>query len=81
MPVWSARTPALIPGTRFDLHGGRKGHGRGFYDRWLAARGEVLRIGVALEEQVVKEPLVLQPHDQRMDLLVTAERLIRFAPA
>jgi 5-formyltetrahydrofolate cyclo-ligase len=44
----------LVPGTAFDLRGNRLGRGKGFYDRLLQdVRG--LKIGIAFDEQVVKE--------------------------
>lgn len=60
----------LVPGLGFDRAGNRLGHGRGYYDRLLAgARG--WRIGVAHVWQVL-EALPHAPHDERMDMIVTA---------
>ena len=68
----------LLPGSVFDLRGGRLGYGGGYYDRFLAqAAPQALRIGIAYELQVVaKVPLL--PHDQRLHYLVTEERLVVF---
>ena len=59
-----------IPGFGFDRNGGRLGRGKGFYDRWLAAHPETLRLGVCFDFQVV-ESVPMEPHDCRMDFVVT----------
>jgi 5-formyltetrahydrofolate cyclo-ligase len=70
---------ALVPGVVFDRQGNRLGYGRGFYDRLLRQLPrEVLRVGLAFECQVVEE-LPVEPHDERMDWLVTEAGVRRFA--
>ncbi len=65
----------LVPGKAFDLQGGRLGRGKGFYDRFLAeARG--LRAGVCFDDQIV-EGVPLEPHDLRMDFVVTPSSIYR----
>ena len=65
----------LVPGVAFDLRGHRLGLGRGYYDRILTGyRGK--RIGMAYEFQIV-ESLPSVPSDQRVDWVVTEERVIR----
>jgi len=66
----------VVPGSVFDLQGGRIGYGGGFYDRFLQMEApQALRIGLAFALQVRSEPLTLADHDQRLDLLVTEERV------
>jgi 5-formyltetrahydrofolate cyclo-ligase len=61
----------LVPGLLFDRSGGRLGRGRGLYDRLLAEVGPTCtKVGVSREERVVAS-LPLEPHDVRMDALVT----------
>lgn len=68
----------LLPGSVFDEQGGRLGYGGGYYDRFLAReRVRAIRIGLAYELQVVRE-LPLLPHDQRVHILVTEQRIIWF---
>lgn len=63
---------AVVPGLAFDMHGGRLGYGKGYYDRILAGcRATCLKIGVGYAWQVVSEDLPLASHDVRMDLLAT----------
>lgn len=66
----------VVPGVAFDEFGGRLGYGGGFYDRlWPALRQDAILIGVALEEQVVRE-LPMEEHDMRVGLLVTPQRVV-----
>ena len=68
----------LLPGSAFDLRGGRLGYGGGYYDRFLAQDApQALRIGIAFETQVIEE-LPLMPHDVPLHLLATEERLLDF---
>ncbi len=62
----------LVPGIGFDAHGGRLGRGGGFYDR-LLARVSGIRCGIAFEEQMVPE-IPVEPHDIRMNCVLTPER-------
>lgn len=68
---------ALVPGTAFDRRGNRVGRGGGHYDRLLAELSpNTLRIGLAFGEQIVEE-LPSEPHDQRVDLIVTDAETVR----
>ncbi|MBW2501395.1 MAG: 5-formyltetrahydrofolate cyclo-ligase [Deltaproteobacteria bacterium] len=67
---------AVIPGSVFDVRGGRLGYGGGYYDRFLvydAPRAK--RVGLAFEMQLV-ERVPVQPHDQPLDILITEERIV-----
>jgi 5-formyltetrahydrofolate cyclo-ligase len=67
---------AVIPGSVFDIHGGRLGYGGGYYDRFLANDApQARRIGLAFEMQVV-EKVPVQPHDQLLDILITEKRIV-----
>ncbi len=68
----------VVPGVAFDLAGHRLGYGKGFYDRFLcrlSVGGE--RVGFSYEFQLV-EALPVRPHDQRLSMLITEKRLLRF---
>jgi 5-formyltetrahydrofolate cyclo-ligase len=72
---------ALVPLLAFDDAGYRIGYGGGFYDRTLAAlradgRGPLLAIGVGLEAQR-RPALPHEPFDERLDWLLTEERVTR----
>lgn len=68
----------VVPGVAFDLDGHRLGYGKGFYDRFLSQLPNgVVRIGFAYDFQVV-EALPVQSHDQRLSMLITEKRILRF---
>ena len=70
----------LLPGLAFGLcEGARLGYGGGYYDRYLAACPVLpIRCGIGYEEQVLRDPLPAEPHDQKMDLLVSPNKVIYF---
>jgi 5-formyltetrahydrofolate cyclo-ligase len=71
---------AVVPGLAFDPQGMRLGQGGGHLDRLLAAlRPGALVVGVAFDVQVVDGPLPEEPHDVRMDIVVTEHRVLRAA--
>jgi len=66
----------LVPGSVFDLRGGRMGYGGGYYDRFLADKApQALRVGLAFSLQLL-ERIPQAPHDQRMDYVVTEKGVI-----
>lgn len=70
---------ALIPGLGFDAAGGRIGHGRGYYDRLLQSLSDdCMRVAIAYDSQIV-DVIPLEPHDKRMDVIVTPSQIIRCA--
>ncbi len=81
-PEWVAADTAidvvLVPGVAFDAHGGRLGHGKGYYDGLLARLGARARcrIGVAFGFQLV-EAVPCGPRDVRMDAVVVEARVYR----
>lgn len=69
----------VIPGSVFDIHGGRLGYGGGYYDRFLVNdASQAKRIGLAFEMQVV-EKVPVQPHDQPLDILITEKRIVHIS--
>lgn len=64
----------LVPGTAFDLHGGRLGRGGGFYDRILAAHPSAVPVGLCFERQLT-DRLPAEPHDRPMAWIVTESRI------
>lgn len=71
----------LVPGVAFDLAGHRLGYGKGFYDRLLQRRAPHGRlVGFCYEFQLLPA-LPAEPHDVRMDLLVTEQRTLRLNPS
>lgn len=71
-------TALIVPLLAFDRHGGRLGQGAGAYDRAIAALGPGHRpylLGYAYAGQEV-EDLPVEPHDQRLDAILTEAGLI-----
>ncbi|MBL7032490.1 MAG: 5-formyltetrahydrofolate cyclo-ligase [Nitrospira sp.] len=67
----------VVPGTGFDIKGDRIGYGGGYYDRLLSsASKKITTIALAFEEQIV-ENIPAEPHDMKMNIIVTDERVIR----
>lgn len=68
---------AVVPGSVFDRKCGRYGYGGGYFDRFLSIKApQALRIGLALSLQLLPE-IPLKAHDQRMDIIVTENEMLR----
>ena len=73
LPHWPDLDLILVPGLAFDRIGNRLGWGKAYYDRLLAALpSRTLRVGAAYAFQRL-DSLPCEPHDQRMDLLLTPD--------
>ena len=67
----------LVPGVGFDRQGQRLGRGLGLYDRYLSTLpSKVCRIGLYFSFQEIHK-IYTEPHDQRLDLIITEKELIR----
>jgi len=67
----------ILPGSVFDVSGGRMGYGGGFYDRFIAYQAPRAQcVGICYDLQLV-EKLILEPHDQEMGCIVTESKLIQ----
>jgi len=81
LPAAPVVNPAilLVPLSAFDRHGGRLGYGKGHYDGAIAAlsaSGRITTVGVAFAVQEVAA-VPREPHDRRLDLVVTETAVIR----
>jgi 5-formyltetrahydrofolate cyclo-ligase len=66
----------MVPGTAFDVRGGRMGQGKGYYDRLLAgARADAPLVGLAFDCQIFDE-IPVAAHDVFMDTVITETRTI-----
>ena len=64
----------MVPGTAFDIRGGRMGQGKGYYDRLLArARPDAPLVALAFECQMFPE-IPVDAHDVFMDAVLTEAR-------
>lgn len=65
----------FMPLVAFTARGDRLGQGGGFYDKWLGAHPDVIRVGLAWDMQEVPE-LPIEPHDMSLTAIVTPTRLL-----
>jgi 5-formyltetrahydrofolate cyclo-ligase len=68
----------LVPLAAFDRRGSRLGYGKGHFDRTIAALSElhpVVTIGLAYAGQEVPS-VPAEPHDRRLDVIVTEAGVI-----
>jgi len=83
IPIPAERAPLLprtllLPLVGFDAAGYRLGYGGGYYDRTLAVlrpRPRLIGIGYGFSRLATIHP---EPHDQRLDLVVTEQGIERF---
>jgi 5-formyltetrahydrofolate cyclo-ligase len=71
-------TVLLVPLAAFDRRGSRLGYGKGHFDRSIAVLSElhpVVTIGLAYAGQEVPS-VPAEPHDRRLDLIVTEAGVI-----
>lgn len=68
----------LAPGVGFDHAGHRLGRGKGFYDR-LLAQATGVKCGIGFDEQLIAA-LPVEPHDVKLDCIVTPTRWLTFGP-
>ncbi|KAJ2764886.1 hypothetical protein IWQ56_000368 [Coemansia nantahalensis] len=59
----------VVPGVAFDARGARCGHGRGYYDRYLASAPRAFACAVCLAGQVV-DAVPVDPHDRTPDAII-----------
>jgi len=67
----------IIPGAAFDETGNRIGYGGGFYDRLLAQLQKPVPIIAPTYEEQVIESVPTDPHDRKVNIIVTDSREIR----
>jgi len=69
-------TLVIMPGAAFDPKGNRLGYGGGYYDRLLSRlRRNIPLVALAYEEQLL-DSLPSVPHDIRVHMIVTDQRVI-----
>ena len=69
----------FMPLLAFDEAGGRLGQGGGYYDRWIAAHPDAVRIGLAWDAQKI-DRVPMEPHDMPLHIVVTPTRVYEVQP-
>ena len=67
-----------VPGVKFDEDCNRKGHGRGYYDKYFGkyGSGNFFKVAFATEIQMLSKLENVQPHDVPMDIVLTEARTL-----
>lgn len=71
----------IVPLLAFDQQGNRIGYGQGHYDatlKDLRSRKNILAVGLAYSGQAVLLALPTETHDEKLDLVVTEQRVFDF---
>lgn len=66
----------IVPAVAYDRTGNRVGRGKGFYDR-LLSKARAATIGVGFDFQLIDGLIEAEPHDIRVDMVITERRTIR----
>ncbi|MGA8843807.1 MAG: 5-formyltetrahydrofolate cyclo-ligase [Nitrososphaeraceae archaeon] len=66
----------IVPGIVFDLRGYRIGYGHGYYDKYLSRKNYSKSMGLGYELQVIDFTIPIMPHDQKLDMIITENRII-----
>ena len=78
---WLDPDIVVVPMLAFDQRGYRLGFGGGYYDatlRKLRAGKQVSAIGVAYAQQACLFPLPAEPHDEKLDYVITPQGVRSF---
>ncbi len=68
----------IVPALSFDMQGNRLGFGGGYYDRFLAEHKEIFSIGLCFERCLCSNALPAEPHDIKVNAVITENRTIHF---
>ncbi len=60
----------IVPGVAFDKEYNRVGYGRGYYDRYLRKRPNLIKMGIAFDVQIM-EKVPNDENDCKMDMILT----------
>jgi 5-formyltetrahydrofolate cyclo-ligase len=68
----------ITPGIVFDKCGYRIGYGKGYYDKFLSkfSKQKISLIGLGYEFQIISEFIRYEPHDVKLDALITNKEIL-----
>lgn len=68
----------IVPGICFDKNKNRVGFGKGFYDRYLADKNNIIKVGICFEEQVLQNDFIsTDEYDIKMDMVITDKEIYK----
>ena len=67
----------IVPGAAFDRQGNRLGLGGGYYDRFLQRVPNAKRVALSFDYQLL-ETVPAEPHDAKMDIIITESETLTF---
>jgi 5-formyltetrahydrofolate cyclo-ligase len=79
--LWVDPDIFVIPYLAFDRHGYRLGYGKGHYDATIQhyrQKKKIVTVGYGYGQQAVLFNLPVEPHDEKMDWIITPQRVMRF---
>ncbi|MCB1558658.1 MAG: 5-formyltetrahydrofolate cyclo-ligase [Alphaproteobacteria bacterium] len=82
-PNFIAPDILVVPLLAFDQVGNRMGLGQGHFDatlKSLRAEKNILAVGYAYSTQAVLLALPTEPHDEKLDMVITEQRVFDFRP-
>ena len=65
----------ITPLLGFDTNLNRLGKGKGYYDRFFAKCNPKIKLGVAFSNQLYGNDIDAEPHDIKMDIIVTEDKV------
>jgi 5-formyltetrahydrofolate cyclo-ligase len=74
---WVEPDIVIVPLLAFDRRGYRLGYGSGYYDvtlRALRSRKKILAVGLGYGQQAVLFNLPSEPHDEKLDWVITPQK-------
>jgi len=66
----------VVPAVAYDRRGNRVGRGKGYYDR-LLRETSALKVGVGYDFQLMEEEIPAEPHDVRVDVVITESHFFK----
>jgi 5-formyltetrahydrofolate cyclo-ligase len=80
--IWVDPDIIIVPLLAFDRRGYRLGYGSGYYDvtlRALRNKKKIIVVGLGYGQQAVLFNLPSEPHDEKLDWVITPQKAHRFA--
>ena len=75
-PFAGGEAVVFVPGSVFDRSGNRMGYGKGYYDRFLAGRKDLYKIGICYDFQW-QDKISCQKWDVPMDAIISEKGIKR----